>query len=156
MNKYDVLRHDCSNDSFNSHVVVEAETPKQAAEKVNGFDKEDGDMTAYDYEVTLLNGFYEPVKKCGSYSFESQGDYYSLEGFEGTLYFQGVVNEDGTVLQGFVIAVYGPFFPDEQAYEDGQDIAPVLNSKAQTFPVSRFVDNGKFHKMTAKEIFNEL
>ena len=117
---------------------------------------EDGDITAYDYEVTLLNGFYEPVKKCGSYSFESQGDYYSLEGFEGTLYFQGVVSEDGTVLQGFVIAVYGPFFPDEQAYEDGQDIAPVLNSKAQTFPVSRFVDNGKFHKMTAKEIFNEL
>ncbi len=84
------------------------------------------------------------------------GNYYSLDGFSGTIYFQGVVNDDATILQGFVIALAGPFFPDEEAAEEGQDIVPILNDTAQTFPTVRFVDNGKFHKMTAEEIAMQL
>ena len=93
----------------------------------------------------------EEVKKFNYY-----GNYYSLDGFNGTIYFQGVVNDDATILQGFVIALAGPFFPDEQAAEEGQDIVPILNDTAQTFPTVRFVDNGKFHKMTAEEIAMQL
>lgn len=80
------------------------------------------------------------------------GNYYSLDGFSGTIYFQGVVNDDATILQGFVIALAGPFFPNEQAAEEGQDIVPILNDKAQTFPASRFVDGEKFHLMTPEEV----
>lgn len=93
----------------------------------------------------------EEVKKINYY-----GNYYSLDGFSGTIYFQGVVNDNATILQGFVIALAGPFFPDEQAAEEGQDIVPILNDTAQTFPTVRFVDNGKFHKMTAEEIAMQL
>lgn len=78
--------------------------------------------------------------------------YYSLDGFDGTIYFQGVVNDDATILQGFVIALAGPFFPDEQAAEEGQDIVPILNDTAQTFLASRFVDGEKFHLMTPEEV----
>lgn len=84
------------------------------------------------------------------------GKYYRLDGFGGSIYFQGVVNDDATILQGFVITLAGTFYPDKQAAEDGQDIVPVINSTAQTFPASRFVDNGKFHLMTREEIQMEL
>ena len=112
------------------------------------FTEENGTRFFYEQEAADC----EPFDEDGI--FDSREDLY--DAVENAAQKYMTVTEDGTVLQGFVIAVYGPFFPDEQAYEDGQDIAPVLNSKAQTFPVSRFVDNGKFHKMTAKEIFNEL
>ena len=83
------------------------------------------------------------------------GNYYSLDGFDGTIYFQGIVNDDATILQGFVIALAGPFFPDEQAAEEGQDIVPILNDTAQTFPASRFVDGGKFKLMTPEEVASQ-
>lgn len=80
------------------------------------------------------------------------GKYYRLDGFGGSIYFQGVVNDDATILQGFVIALAGPFFPDEQAAEEGQGIVPIINDTAQTYSASRFVDGEKFHLMTPEEV----
>jgi len=82
------------------------------------------------------------------------GKYYRLDGYSGSIYFQGVINDDATILQGFVVGLDGPFYSEEIDAEEETDLVPILNETAQTFPASRFTDGGKYQLVTERfEVF---
>lgn len=52
---------------YNGFVEIECESAKKAAEIVLRFDKKNGDMACYDYQVQLLDSNGQTVNDCGTF-----------------------------------------------------------------------------------------